>query len=220
MGHFNTLQGIIISMNITLKNFVQPYFFIPYALLIIFSYIYWDTPVAQFFQHISFSPSIDVVVNIINDLGLGWFYILGLPIAAYIAKRYKRHRLTKILIFIWLGILFAGIICDVLKVIFGRARPDALFDYQHDGFYWFQESARYWSMPSGHATVITAVMAGCACFKPRYTLVFLSVALIISAARVVLTQHYVSDILAGMYLAVACVYFLHAFFLKKGYYLR
>lgn len=40
------------------------------------------------------------------------------------------------------------------------------------------------------------------------------------AARVVLTQHYISDVLVGMYLAVACVYFSHAFFLKKGYNLR
>lgn len=220
MGYINSLQGVVILMNITLKNFVQPYFFIPYMLLIIISYIYWDAPVAQFFQSISFSPNIDIVVNIINDLGLGWSYILGLPIAAYIAKHYKRHRLTKILVFIWLGILFAGITCDLLKVILGRARPDALFQHLHNGFYWFQKSARYWSMPSGHATVITAAMAGCACFKPRYTLFFLSIAVIISAARVVLTQHYISDILAGMYLAITCVYFLHAFFLKKGYNLR
>lgn len=195
----------------------NPYFLATYVILGILSYFFLDRPAAYFFYNIHFSSFAEILINFLNDLGLGWIYIIGLPLAASIAWYLKKTNITKILIFLWLCVIFAGITCDIFKVIFGRARPQELFEYQHYGFYWFKFNAYYWSFPSGHTTVIAAVMAGLCYLKPRGKILFITIALVISFMRIVLSQHYISDVMAAFLLAFVCVHFLHAFYEKKGY---
>lgn len=203
-----------------LSLFIRPSFFIGYTLLIIISYFFWDRPVALFFHQWILSPHVDLFVHAINDLGLGWIYVFGLPVMAFMTLTwFKNPRMTTMLVFLWACLLFSGIICDILKVVLGRARPELFFREDLYGFFWFQFNmdSYYWSFPSGHTTVITAIMAGFSAIKPRYTFLFMTTALIICSMRIVLTQHYISDVMAAIYLAIFSVNKLHAFYQKKRY---
>lgn len=196
----------------------NPIFITTYIVLGILSYFFLDRYVACFFHHLEWPISVQVTLNFITNLGLGWFYILGFPVAAFIAHEYfKKVNIARALIFLWLCVIFSSLSCDMIKIILGRARPDKFFEYHQYGFYWFQFNAYYWSFPSGHTSVIAAVMLGLRYLKPRWTLFFITMAIIISATRIVLTQHYISDVMAGFYNALVCVHILHAFYKKKRY---
>lgn len=208
------------TQNTFLHRFQHPVFFMGYSILIIIAYFFWDRPVALFFHQLVLSSHMDLLVHAINDLGLGWIYVFGLPVAAFISlTRFKKPHMTTIFVFLWACVLFSGIICDILKMVLGRARPELFFSQDLYGFFWFQFNmdSYYWSFPSGHTTVITAIMAGLSAIKPRYTFFFMAIALIICSMRIVLTQHYISDVMAAIYLAIFSVNKLHAFYQKKRY---
>lgn len=194
-----------------------PFFLTGYVLLGILSYFYFDRSVAEFFLNLDLSPVTMWIVYRINDLASGWLYIIGLPILIGIAWHLKKIDIMKKLIFLFLCIVFAGICVDLLKVILGRARPHEFFEYGRYGFYWFQWHANYWSFPSGHTTVISALMGGLCYLKPSKTFLFIALALFISSMRLILASHYPSDLMGAYLLSFICVYSLHAFYQKKGY---
>jgi membrane-associated phospholipid phosphatase len=100
------------------------------------------------------------------------------------------------------GLAFAcvaasGIINDILKVAFGRARPDYWLAGDASGFEPFRFGFRFASFPSGHtATSVAAAVAFSALF-PRGRLAFASFAILIATSRVALDAHYVSDVIGG-----------------------
>lgn len=194
-----------------------PFFLIAYILLGILSFFYLDRATAYFFLNLDVSPFLTSLVHCVNNLALGWLYIIGLPILVAIAWRLKKITLMRQLIFLFLCVLFSGICVDILKVLLGRARPHELFEYGRYGFYGWQWTASYWSFPSGHTTVIASFMAGLCYLIPKKAIVFIALALFISSMRLILDAHFLSDLMAAYLLAFICVYYLHAFYQKKGY---
>ena len=100
-----------------------------------------------------------------------------------------------------------GLAADLLKIVFGRARPKLLF---LDGYYGFQPlafHADYWSLPSGHATTAGAVGMALFMLWPRYWPFYLGFAAFVAISRVIITVHYLSDALFGLYLGAlgSCV---------------
>jgi len=81
-----------------------------------------------------------------------------------------------------------------LKVLLGRARPQLWFSEHAYGFYGLHFSSNYWSFPSGHTTTITACAIGTALLFPRYALPLCVLAFMVVISRVVLLQHYLSDV--------------------------
>ena len=90
-----------------------------------------------------------------------------------------------------LGALIAAgsgsLVASLLKSLIGRPRPDG-----GDG-----------SLPSGHATAAFAVAFVVARRFPRFRILAYFGALVISATRVLLHKHYLSDIMAGAALGLA-----------------
>jgi membrane-associated phospholipid phosphatase len=99
------------------------------------------------------------------------------------------------LIFASVGL--AGLADDVLKVVFGRARPFLWLEGDMSGFRFFRYSAKFASFPSGHTTTSVAAAFAFSILFPRYKWAFITFAFMIAFSRIVLEAHYVSDILAG-----------------------
>lgn len=130
------------------------------------------------------------------------------PIAAVailIAASYIIPKLNNIrnkLWFTFIMLIATGISCDILKIIFGRARPEMWFDHHLYGFYWFitKSNATFWSFPSGHSTTIATLATCLALFIPKTRVVCVLLAISVAAGRIFAQDHYLSDVMAGLWL--------------------
>ena len=91
----------------------------------------------------------------------------------------------------------AGIANDLLKVVFGRARPVLWLSGDDSGFGFFRYGAKVASFPSGHtATSVAAAIVLSALF-PRWRPELTLFACLIAISRVAGGAHYPSDVIAG-----------------------
>ena len=117
--------------------------------------------------------------------------------------------------FLWLCVAFSDAICLVLKITFGRARPQLLMQTHEYGFYWFKMTRDYWSFPSGHTSTVMSLAFGLGVLFPKYWIAFVSTAAVVALSRVLLIKHYISDVLLATYLALLEVTFLVYFLRQK-----
>ena len=96
----------------------------------------------------------------------------------------------------------SGLAVDLLKVVFGRTRPKLLFAGGAFDFGWLGLAADYWSFPSGYTAAVAGLMTALWCLWPRHVLFYVALASVIAASRVVTGAHYLSDIVAGGFVAV------------------
>lgn len=171
-------------------------------LLIVLCIRYVDRPLAEFFfqAHIrTHYPWLAWVTRI----GLGPLYFAGFFLLALFFRFVKKNPLYEARAwFLWFCTVITASICLVLKVNIGRARP-GLWLYHHvEGFYGFDTHSQYWSLPSGHTTIVMSVAVGFGIIFPRYLWALLCAGLAVAASRVLLTHHYLSDVLVAAWLVV------------------
>lgn len=165
------------------------------ALAIIVCYCAIDIPVIEWCHTLKNSAAADIFKVITKAGESQWYLVAGL--VGWIALRKQSPYLGSFSLLLFLSVAVSGIAAILLKGLFGRARPGL---YLQEGFYGFQpfQFDYIWnSFPSGHST--TALSAACtlALFFPRFRILFFLAGLLIAASRVILTQHYLSDIIAG-----------------------
>jgi membrane-associated phospholipid phosphatase len=108
--------------------------------------------------------------------------------------------------FVFVSVGGAGLIANLAKNIIGRARPK-LFDTMGPlEFKMFAFDPDYASLPSGHATNIFAFATVIAILWPRGRVLLYSLAAWIAASRVLIGQHYVTDVVLGAILGTAFPY--------------
>jgi membrane-associated phospholipid phosphatase len=178
----------------------HPAFFIPWFTLIVLSYFFWDQPVAWYFHALSYATMLSVA-SVLTNFGQGYIY-LCVFVVLYLYARFiaKEPLLKDEALYVLLSIFIAGLVCDALKILLGRSRPQELFAHHLYGFYFLQTHASMWSFPSGHAVVVSSFAMAMSILLPRLSWLFAIIVLVICLTRVVLTAHFVSDTLAGMYL--------------------
>jgi lipid A 4'-phosphatase len=185
-------------------------------------FAYYDRPVALAMWNVD--PRIHDAFEFITQFGLakGWLIGAAVAFAAFMgAARYRggeRAALWRVnawrAAFLFLGVALSGIAVDLLKLVFGRARPKLLFRDGEYGFTWHGSGADLWSFPSGHAATAAALAMALSLIWPRYWLTYWLAATLIFASRIIIDAHYLSDIIAGTYLAAAIVLALHAGFAR------
>ncbi len=127
----------------------------------------------------------------------------------------KRKNIALPSAYLFLTVAVSGLICDIIKVFVSRARPIELFQNQLYGLRWFKTHAQFWSFPSGHSTVIAALAMAVSLLWPRSWLFCLVIALMVAASRVILTAHYLSDVMAGLYLGSISSYYLMQYLARR-----
>jgi len=106
-------------------------------------------------------------------------------------------RLIRQLSLIFVTVASAGLVNDMLKIVFGRARPLLWVSGDMSGFDFFRYGAKFASFPSGHTATSVAAAIVFSDLFPRGRFVFATFAILIAASRIILDAHYVSDVIAG-----------------------
>jgi len=110
--------------------------------------------------------------------------------------------------FVFVSVGGAGLIANLANNIIGRARPK-LFDTMGPlEFKMFAFDPDYASLPSGHATNIFALATVIAILWPRGRVLLYSLAAWIAASRVLIGQHYITDVVLGAIIGTAFPYFV------------
>ncbi len=116
--------------------------------------------------------------------------------------------------YVFATVALSGLAVNLLKGLFGRARPRMLFADGTYGMQWFVFDSDYASFPSGHTTTAFA-LAGCvALLFPRWGWLALPVAALVGVARVVMGSHYPADVLMGAGVGLAFAVGLREVFLQ------
>lgn len=198
-------KGFIAFLTITRSY----YFFALVVGFCVFSYFYLDQPIAFYMKFLA-HPYTTKIAQLITELGKGLPYFISLPIIFIFAKFvFKNKNWERNSGFLLLCITVTALICNILKMVLGRTRPTLWFHHDLYQFIFWQTDTHYLSFPSGHSMLITSLMLGLCFIFTRYWLIFISLALIISASRLVVTAHYLSDVVTGIYLSILIVPWLY-----------
>ncbi len=126
--------------------------------------------------------------------------VLVILAVAMLDPRGRRRALA-----IAVGCLCTVLLTYLLKDLFGRSRPYVF----HDGSWrWggpamgFANGSEWGSFPSAHTTGAFALSVGLSWFYPRARGLFMGLAIVTMVQRVLHSAHFLSDVLAGMGIAV------------------
>ncbi len=190
------------------KTMTNPWVFISYAALMVGLFLYVDAPLALFLHRIELGV-IQPLSQSITSLGKAKPLIgalIGLVISCRYVLRFKTWE--KRAWFLLLCALIPSLIVLALKILFGRARPELLFSDGLYGFQWLKYTRPFWSFPSGHTATLMGTAFGLCIVLPKYRWAFLSVGFLVMTTRVLLLQHYLSDVLVSAYLALVEIWVL------------
>jgi undecaprenyl-diphosphatase len=131
--------------------------------------------------------------------------VLALPLR-HGASRARLLRFATHLQYIFVSVLCANLLTEVLKYAIGRGRPFVGGKANPFNFMPFAGTEPYFSLPSAHAVTAFALAFAVGAIWPRMRLVMFAYALLIVVTRLVLLAHHPSDVVAGAVIGiVACV---------------
>ncbi len=159
--------------------------------------------------------AIRAIFAAITELGRSHWYLVPSGLAALAAwwllktgKLADHHARLRLLLrhatLLFAAVALSGIAVNILKPIFGRARPRMLFEEQAVyGFDWFTLGSDFAAFPSGHTATAISVAVIAASVWPRHRYSILAVFSVIAVSRVAVNAHYLADVVAGTILAYA-----------------
>lgn len=165
--------------------------------LLVFCYLFIDRPIAEYFS--STSPLTKQSAEKLTQLISPGPNLIVWPLLFFLLKYgIKKEQWSKRCLSIAIAIPLSALIVDFLKPLVGRARPIEWITNHLYGFTLFSSSNAFYSFPSGHACTIGAICGAFSTFYPRYSIPFVIAAFLLALTRVVLVEHYLSDIIAGL----------------------
>lgn len=196
---------------------IQPISIVSAFLFCIISFFYLDLPLAVYLYHLDLENSAPIL-SWLTSFGLGMVYLTLFIIAGLLFRFHLKNRVWEARMwFLATCVTLSAGICVILKILLGRARPIMWFDFHQWGFYGLQSKSVYWSLPSGHTTNIMAVVLGLSIIFPLHARALLGAGLLIAFSRVLLTFHYLSDVVSAVYLTLLEISLLCLYLKKKGW---
>ena len=181
---------------------IKPWVVITCLAVIFLSFLYLDRPIAEYFHGVD-SKTYRAIFGGLTKLGSYFLYLGPLFVLALFFRYIYPNKNWEIRTwFLWLCVLIPNMVGLVLKISMGRARPSLLFDDHLYGFYWMKLQGSFWSFPSGHTTTIMGLLFGLCVLFPRYFFGFIFMSLLVDFSRIMLTEHYLSDVIVASYLAL------------------
>jgi membrane-associated phospholipid phosphatase len=117
--------------------------------------------------------------------------------------------------FVFVSVGGAGLIANLGKYIFGRARPKLFDTLGPFDFQLFSFTPDHASFPSGHATNIFALATALGMLWPRGRVLLYTMAAWVAASRVLIGQHYFTDAVGGAILGTVFPYFVRERFAAR-----
>jgi|SRR5579863_2450975 membrane-associated phospholipid phosphatase len=176
-------------------------FFVVAALV---SIAYVDRAAAEFFEaHLRHTALWVWLDHALRPLDLAVVLALSLLFGCgiWVLSGRQLHRRTETPLLCSWAMVWAVAATIVCKHIFGRGWPDPT--YLHDHLYGFRllHGAPHWdSFPSGTATISSAIASVLWIVHPRWRALTLLAVVLLSVAVVITNYHWVSDVIAGVFL--------------------
>ncbi|MGI4735003.1 MAG: phosphatase PAP2 family protein [Janthinobacterium lividum] len=146
---------------------------------------------APFFA--SFTAAVDAAYAAANVGGRPTLFG-GLGLAYVVGRWVLRWRGASVLLVTLLTHLCSAISANRLRVMVHRPRPAVLFD---------ASATDSFSFPSGHTAIYWSLFLPLAVAFPRWRLPLLALPALVALGRLVLEQHYLSDVWAAIWLVAA-----------------
>lgn len=169
------------------------------------SYIYLDRllvlSISEQLQH-NILIKLSYILSIIFDPN-NWFVLFVILVIICIWQKTRTKLNPRLLV--WTMSLFISIgAAAIIKVTLARYRPELFLQEGLYGFHWLSHKRLFNSFPSGHATLGFAGLLGLAYLiqNKKFTVLCIVIALIITISRILSSQHYLSDVLGGVYIGV------------------
>lgn len=185
------------------------------AIAVIISYLFVDIPIANCFEHLppAWKKLMTFLTNLIDPKYHNYVWPL---LFFFIRFLFKQEIWGNRLLLILMSIPMANFFVWIIKCFLGRARPELLFTHHLYGFTFFHCTKLFESFPSGHACTIGAFCGALACFYPRWSLPLLVIGFLLAFTRVVLTFHFLSDIIVGLVLGLLVSQWIYSTMKKEG----
>jgi undecaprenyl-diphosphatase len=180
------------------------------------SMIVLDRTAARFIRDHSDSVVVDIA-SYLTQAGNSLWHLLAAGLLLIVCVVCRKGFVANRALFYFAAIATSGIAVNVLKVIFGRTRPQLYLFEQIYGFHWFEIGYNYNSFPSGHACTIGAATAAMWLLLPRWRWLWVAVGLPIALTRVALYAHYVSDVIVGVWFGAVWTLWLWRVFNRRGW---
>ncbi len=169
--------------------------------LALYFHSYRDTEWANFFAAITDFAN-GAIWYALAVLGIGTAYLrrkilTDRPDLAQLAKEVRAW------LFMIVTMATSGIFINVLKFSVGRERPRFLFRDGTSDFHPFALRIADCAFPSGHTQSIWTAMLCLSLLFPKGRALFIPVAVLISASRFIIGAHYLSDVVASIFIAAA-----------------
>lgn len=194
-------------MTTNFKRLLKKTLFYGIITLIIFTlnYIYLDRLLAR---SINEQLQHSIIIKISNVLSFifdpnNWFVIF-IMLAVICIWQKTRARLNPCLL-VWALSLFISIAtATIIKVTLARYRPELFLHDGLYGFHWLSHKRLFNSFPSGHTTLGFSGLLGLAYLvqNKKFTTLCIIITVIITISRILSLQHYLSDVLGGVYIGV------------------
>jgi len=117
--------------------------------------------------------------------------------------------------FVFVSVAGTGLFTNLMKRLFGRGRPEVFDNF---GAFSFEHVFNDWtfqSFPSGHSTTAMATAIVVGFVAPRFFRLVLVIALVTGVSRVVVGDHYPTDVLAGFVIGALGTYFVRNLFARR-----
>ena len=191
------------------------------VVLYVIGFLFLDKPIAQWMHLYATGTIWAQLANILSRYTKS-FLVLALGILCLLVgwQRFGKNANWTQAYGWW---LFGGtttcaiLICYVIKMIVGRYRPVEWLNHGLYGFHWLSIQYNFTSTPSGHATAAFAAavslfyIVNCKWFR---TLIIL-LAFCIAISRVIVTAHYLSDIILGGFIGTIVAWWVHYYLSLK-----
>jgi membrane-associated phospholipid phosphatase len=184
-------------------------------LLCILSYIFADIHAALWFHTFENTLSYDVF-NKITRFGDSLGYLVA-GLFLFVVFRNGKPFIAYFGLFLFSTVAASGLSADLVKYIAGRARPKLYVTEQLYGFDFFHWQYAWTSFPSGHSATAMSVAMLLATLYPRWRFAALFGGILIAFSRLFLTQHYISDVIAGSYLGIVSTVLLNNLYFKSKF---
>lgn len=136
--------------------------------------------------------------------------------------RWALRALAGVSIYIFSTVAISGLVTVVLKRLIGRGRPHFL---QENGAFYFEPFQlldwQLHSFPSGHATTAMALaVVLVTIFNGRYRVAFVAMGLVIGLSRIVVGDHYLSDVIGGTIVGTLTAILVRDYFATRNWSMR
>jgi membrane-associated phospholipid phosphatase len=196
------------------KRWIAAYIFAACFLLTILSYFFWDIPLAGYC--LKMSRSIKNIAEIVTALGITrWYLIASAGLYLFFRFIYKNEIQSMRSLFVFYSLSLCGILILLIKWFAGRHRPINLFNHGYFGFDYFGVGYELTSFPSGHAQTVFTLATALTLLFPRWGIPLFIVAAAVSISRIILTAHYLSDVIGGAGIGILCTLAIKYFFDRR-----